>query len=172
MPNQEKIKQVEELSELFKGAPSVAVTDYVGLTVEKMTDLRKQLRDAKIKYLVAKNTLLRLAATEAGRGDLNEHLVGPTAIAFGGEDVGQMAKILYDFGKTNEKPEIRAIHVEGTLYVDADVERIAKLPSRDQLIAQAIGMITAPLQQFVGTLNGVLQQFVLTIEAIKDKAEN
>lgn len=172
MPNQEKIKQVEELTELFKGAPSVAVTDYVGLTVEKMTDLRKQLRAAQIKYLVAKNTLLRLAAAEAGRAELKDHLVGPTAIAFGGEDVGQMAKILYDFGKSNEKPEIKAIHVEGMLYVDDDVERIAKLPTRDELIARAIGTITAPLQQLVGTLDGVIREFVMTVEAMKDKVES
>jgi large subunit ribosomal protein L10 len=173
MPNPEKVKQVEELAELFRGAATIAVTDYVGLTVEKMTDLRKQLRDAKIKYLVAKNTLLRLAASEAGREDINPHLEGPTAIAFGTDDVGQMAKILYDFGKANEKPEIRAIQVEGALYTGAEAEKIAKLPTKEDLYAGLMGTITAPIQSLYGALDAVTREFLGTIEALKDKvAEN
>ncbi len=173
MPNPEKAKQVEELAELFKGAATIAVTDYVGLTVEKMTDLRKQLREAKIKYLVAKNTLLRLAADEAGVAEINPHLTGPTAIAFGSDDVGQVAKILFDFGQANEKPEIRAMFFDGTLYAGAEAEKIAKLPTKDDLYAILMGAITAPIQSLYGALDAVTREFLGTIEALKDKvAEN
>jgi large subunit ribosomal protein L10 len=170
MPNPEKVKEVADLAALFKEADSVAVTDYAGLSVEKMTLLRRQLREAEVKYLIAKNTLLRLAAQDSGRAELNEYLAGPTAVAFG-SDAGRIAKILYDFGKDNEKPEVRALYMDGVVYGTEQVERIAKLPSREQLLSQLVGTVMAPLQNLVGTLQGVLREFMLTIEAIKDKVE-
>ncbi|MCK4857469.1 MAG: 50S ribosomal protein L10 [candidate division Zixibacteria bacterium] len=172
MPNPEKAKQVAELTELFKAAPAVAVTDYAGLSVGKITQLRKELREASIKYLVAKNTLMQLAVTDAGMGALSDFFRGPTAVAFSADDPGRMAKILYDFAKVDretEKPQIKALFIDGILYSGADVERISKLPGREQLLANLVGAVTAPLQNLVGTLDGVMRQFVMTIEAIKEK---
>jgi len=169
MPNKQKVDQVTTLTERFQNAASVAVTDYSGLTVEKATLLRKELRLKNVGYLVAKNTLLKIAAHEAGLKDIDPFLTGPTAIAFGTEDPGTMAKVLYDFGKTNEKPKIKAIFIEGRLYPGAEAERIAKLPGREMLLAQLIGSVEAPLSNFVFTLNGVMQKFVGTIEALKEK---
>jgi large subunit ribosomal protein L10 len=169
MANQQKTDQVAALTEKFQNAASVAVTDYSGLTVEKATLLRKELRQKNVGYLVAKNTLLKIAAHEAGLKDIDSYLTGPTAIAFGTEDPGTMAKILYDFGRTNEKPKIKAIFIDGQLYPGAEAERIAKLPGRDQLIAQVVGNIMAPLQNLVFTLNAVTREFIGTVEALKEK---
>jgi large subunit ribosomal protein L10 len=154
MPAEEKIKKVADLKAEFEAAPSVAVTDYSGLTVDKINELRRQLRERNIRYLVAKNTLLRIAAREAGMEGLNSHFVGPTAVAFGADDPGVLAKTLYDFGKANEKPQVRALLIEGRLFEGEEAERIAKLPPREQLLAEVVGMITAPLQNLVGTLDG------------------
>jgi large subunit ribosomal protein L10 len=169
MPSKEKIDQVAVLTETFRNAPSVAVTDYSGLTVEKATLLRKELRQKQIKYLVAKNTLLKIAAKEAGINGLDDYLTGPTAVAFGTGEPGVMAKILYDFGKQNAKPKIKAIYAEGKLYPAAEAEVIAKLPSRDQLIAQVLGNIEAPIRNFIGTLDAVIRDLVGTIDAVKEK---
>jgi large subunit ribosomal protein L10 len=169
MANQQKTDQVAALTVKFQNAASVAVTDYSGLTVEKATLLRKELRQKNVGYLVAKNTLLKIAAHEAGLKDIDSYLTGPTAIAFGTEDPGTMAKILYDFGKTNEKPKIKAIFIDGRLYPGAEAERIAKLPGRDQLIAQVVGNIMAPLQNLVFTLNAVTREFIGTVDALKEK---
>ncbi len=169
MANQQKVDQVAALTEKFRHAASIAVTDYSGLTVEKATLLRKELRQKSVGYLVAKNTLLKIAAHEAGYNEIDSYLTGPTAIAFGTEDPGPMAKVLFDFGKTNEKPKIKAIFVEGRHYSGVEAERIAKLPGREQLIAMVVGNITAPLQNFVATLNAVTRDFIGTVEALKEK---
>jgi large subunit ribosomal protein L10 len=169
MPNQQKTEQVAVLTKKFQNAASVAVTDYSGLTVEKATLLRKELRQKNVGYLVAKNTLLKIAAHEAGLKDIDAYLTGPTAVAFGSEDPGTMAKVLYDFGKANEKPKIKAIFIDGCLYPGAEAERIAKLPGREQLLAQVVGNIVAPIRSLIFTLDGVMRNFVGTIEALKEK---
>jgi large subunit ribosomal protein L10 len=169
MPNKQKADQVAALTERFQHAASVAVTDYSGLTVEKATLLRKELRQKNVGYLVAKNTLLKIAAHQAGLKDIDPYLTGQTAIAFGTEDPGPMAKVLFDFGKTSEKPKIKAIFIEGRLYTGAEIERVAKLPGREQLLSQVIGNIIAPLQNFMFTLNAVTRDFVGTVEALKEK---
>ncbi len=172
MPNQQNIEKVNQLTDTFKSAQCVAVTDYAGLTVEKATQLRSELRKKNIRYVVAKNTLMKIAAKEAGINGLDKFLSGPTAVALGNEDPGALAKILFDFGKANQKPEIRAIYIDGAVYGGAEAERIAKLPGRDQLIAMVVGNVTAPLSGFVGTLDGVIRKFVGTLEAMKTKMAN
>jgi large subunit ribosomal protein L10 len=169
MPNKQKEDQVAALTERFQNAASVAVTDYSGLTVEKATLLRKELRQKNVGYLVAKNTLLKIAANQAGLKGMDSYLTGQTAIAFGTEDPGPMAKVLFDFAKTSEKPKIKAIFIEGRLYAGAEIERVAKLPNREQLLSQLVGNINAPLQNFVFTLNAVARDFVGTIDALKEK---
>lgn len=169
MPNKQNTDKVAALTETFKASQCVAVTDYAGLTVEKATKLRSDLRKKSIKYVVAKNTLLKIAAKEAGFNGLDNYLTGPSAVAFGHEDPGALAKILYDFGKENQKPEVRAMYVEGKVYGAKEVERIAKLPSKEMLVAMVVGNVAAPLSGFVGTLDGVIRKFVGTLEAMKTK---
>lgn len=136
-----------------------------------MTNLRRELRNRKIRYVVARNTLLRLAAREAGLSGLDEYLRGPSAVAFGYEDVGPLAKVLFDFGKEHDKPQIRALVVDGAVYGGPEAERIAKLPSKSELQAQLLGYLLAPLREFVGTLDGVIRELVGTVEAMKEKID-
>lgn len=169
MPNQQNIDKVSALVETFKGAQCLAVTDYAGLTVEKVTKLRSDLRSKQIKYVVAKNTLMKIAAKEAGVEGLDKFLKGPSAVAIGTNDPGALAKVLFDFGKDNQKPEIRAIYIDGKVYPAAEAERIAKLPSKEYLISMVIGGVQAPMTNFLGTLKGILRELVGTLEAMKTK---
>jgi large subunit ribosomal protein L10 len=170
----EKAQQVDELIEKFKSAPSLAVTNYQGLTVEAVTNLRSGLRAKNIGYLVAKNTLLRIAAREAGIEGLEKHLIGPTAIAFGTDDPGAMAKLLFDFAKDNnrDRPEVRAVMVEGKIYAGADAKQIAALPTKEELQAQIVGLLMAPMRELVTTFDNVIRELVGTVEAMKEKAES
>ncbi len=172
MPNQENIDKVAALTETFKSAQCVAVADYTGLTVEKATKLRSDLRKREFKYVVAKNTLLKIAAKDAGFDGLDTHLKGQSAVAFGFNDPGALAKILFDFAKESQKLQVRAIYVEGKVYSGSEVERIAKLPSRDALASMVIGNINAPISNFVGTLDGIIRKFVGTLDAMKTKMAN
>lgn len=172
MPNQENIDKVAALTETFRAAKCVAVANYTGLTVEKATKLRSDLRAREFKYVVAKNTLLKIAAKDAGFDGLDSFLKGQSAVAFGTDDPGALAKILYDFGKEAKTLEVRAFYVEGKVFSGADVERIAKLPSRDVLASQLIGNLNAPISSFVGTLDGVIRKFVGTLDAMKEKIAN
>ena len=99
MPTQQKVQAVAEMKELFENSDSFFITDYQGLDVADMTQLRSNLRDNNVKYLIAKNTLLKIAAKEAGYEGLDTHLTGPTAIAFTSDDAAAAAKVLNDFFK-------------------------------------------------------------------------
>ena len=172
MPNQENIDKVAALTETFKSAQCVAVADYTGLTVEKATKLRSDLRKREFKYVVAKNTLLKIAAKEAGFNGLDSHLKGQSAVAFGFDDPGALAKILFDFGKESQKLQVRAIFVEGKVYSGTEVERIAKLPSKSILASQLISTLNGPMSNLVGSLDGIIRKFVGTLDAMKEKIAN
>ncbi|MBD3383047.1 MAG: 50S ribosomal protein L10 [candidate division Zixibacteria bacterium] len=172
----EKEDVVQELGELFDNSQSIFVTDYLGLTVEQMTDLRKKLRDNEIKYRVAKNTLLRIVAKQKGYEKLVDFFTGPTAIAFGTEDPTVPAKTLYDFkkdiAKDVGKPEVKAFFADGVIY-DADkLKELAELPSKEELIAKVVGSIGAPLSNLVGTLDGLLRELCVTIDQIAQQKES
>ena len=115
MPTQTKIDLVASLTKRFSEADNIYITDYAGLNIEAITKLRKSLRDSGIGFVVAKNTLMQIAAKGAGYNDMEKHLVGPTAVAFSKVDPNVPAKILYDaykeFDKVN-KPEIKAFYVQ------------------------------------------------------------
>ncbi len=151
MPNQENIDKVAALTETFKSAQCVAVADYTGLTVEKATKLRSDLRKREFKYVVAKNTLLKIAAKEAGFNGLDGHLKGQSAVAFGFDDPGALAKILFDFGKESQKLQVRAIFVEGKVY---------------------FATLNGPMSNLVGSLDGIIRKFVGTLDAMKEKIAN
>ena len=175
MPTQAKIEQVAELTRRFSEAQSIFITDYAGLTVEQITRLRRNLRSNGVRYVVAKNTLMRIAAKEAGYDDLERYLVGPTAIAFSGSEASVAAKILYDackeFDKVN-KPEIRVFFIDRRPFRATDAERIAKLPSREILLSQLIATIESPIAGLVGTLDAMIRELIGTIDAMaKQKGE-
>ena len=166
MSRTEKEKVVAELGQMFEESENIFVTDYLGLNVAQVTEFRKNLREQNIKYIVAKNSLLRRAAQNKGFENLVEHFNGPTAIAFGMEDPTIPAKAIHEFSKKNGKPEVRVFFADGKLYLSEDLKSLAELPSRDELIARIVGSIGAPLSGLVGTLDGLLREFCVTIDQI------
>ena len=174
MPTQSKIDLVASLKERFTESSNVFVTDYAGLDVAQITKLRKELRDKGISYIVAKNTLMCIAAKESGYDAMIDYLKGPIAIAFSNTDPNVPAKILYDTYKEYkelQKPEIRAFYIDDKLFDGSAAARIAELPSREVLLSQLVAAVQGPIAEFVGTLNGILRELVGTIDALAKKRE-
>jgi large subunit ribosomal protein L10 len=172
MARPEKVKVVEDLAQEINDAASVFVTDYAGLSVIDITDLRAQLRDAGIKYRVAKNTLLRLAATQAGVPELVGTFKGPTAVAFGDRDPVAGAKIFQDFFSRLERPEVRSFVVEGHMYGPDDLKAYALLPPREELLSMLVAAVESPITGFVGLLDAVIRDFIGTVDALAKKKED
>lgn len=150
---------VAEIKEKLVNAKSVVLIDYRGLTVAEVTELRNQCRKAGVEYAVLKNTMVSLAAKEAGIEGLDEFLKGPTAVAFGMEDAVAPAKVLTEFIKKNKKTEIKCGLLEGQTLDPAGVEALAAIPSREVLIAK-----------IMGSMMSAVSKFVYVVEAIRKKA--
>lgn len=173
MPNPQKINTVAEIKKLFDDASSIFVTDYQGLSVAEITGLRKNLRENQVTYRVAKNTLLRLAANQAGVGDMiDEHLTGPTAVAFTSEDAAIAAKILHDSYKDKELPRMKVFVVDGQVFSGQEIKRLAGLPPREILLAQVIAAVEAPISKLVGALDGFFRELVGSIEVLTEKKKS
>ena len=169
MPNTQKFEAVAQAKKLFEESKSFFVTDYQGLDVAKLTVLRKNLRDSSVKFVVEKNTLFKIAASEAGAPDISEHLNGPTAIAFADEDPVVAAKILHDSFKENELPRMKVFVVDEQVYVADDIKRFADLPSMEVLLSQLAAAIESPLTSLVGSLDGFFRDLVGSLEALAEK---
>ncbi|AQP53147.1 50S ribosomal protein L10 [Vagococcus penaei] len=152
-----KAQEVEVIAAKFKEAASVVVVDYRGLTVEQVTELRKQLRDANVEMKVIKNGILRRAAEQAGLSGLNESFVGPTAVAFSNEDVVAPAKIMNDFAKTAEALEIKGGVIEGDVSSIEEIIALAKLPNREGLLSMLLSVLQAPVRNVAYAVNAVAE---------------
>lgn len=171
MPKPEKTVAVDKLKQIMNGASSVFVTDYTGLNVEEITKLRKELRDNSIKYLVAKNTLLKIAATDSGLGKLNDFFQGQTGLAFGADDPAIAAKILHNSFKSIEKPKIKAFMLDKEFYPGSEITRLADLPSKDVLYSMVVASVESPLTSLISSIDGIFQELFATLEALqKSKA--
>ena len=169
MPTQAKIDLVAALKEQFSGADNIFIADYQGLNVEQMNKLRKSLRESGVKFVVAKNTLMRIAAKDAGYDDVLPHLEGPTAVAFSNADPNVPAKILFDAYKEFDKiskPEVKTFYIDRQQFSAGDVERIAKLPPREVLLSQLVSAVEGPIAGLVSTLEAVIRDLVGTVDAI------
>lgn len=169
MPNQENVTSVAELTDLFSKHPSFFVADYQGLNVADITVLRKALREADVKFLVAKNTLFRIAAHNAGLPDMNEHFKGPTAVAFAHGDPAAAAKVLHEQAKGKDLPRIKVFAVERAIRGAADMKRLAELPTRPVLLSQLVAAVESPLTSIVGSLDGIMRKLVGTIDALAEQ---
>lgn len=172
MARPEKVKFVEDLTEKFKASQSIIFTNYRGLNVAEVTDLRFRLREAGVEYKVAKNTLTRFAVKNAEIDVEEEVLMGPTAIAFGVEDPVAPAKILLDFAKEKKALEIKGGILAGDFISAERVTALSKIPSREELLAKALGSMKAPINNFVGTLAAVPRKLLYALNAIKEQKEN
>ena len=172
MARPEKVEQVELLTEKLKDAKVAVLTDYRGLTVGQLQDLRGRLRAQSVEYRVVKNTLARRAAVESGNPEFQDLLKGPVAIAFGYGDLGAPARVLGEFSRqTRIKLDIVGGLVEGRVMGPDQVRQTADLPSREVLIAQLLGTLQSPVSQLVATIQAPVQQLIGLLEAYKDKLE-
>lgn len=162
---EEKGILIEELRERLRGTDLVIVTDYRGLTVGQMQTLRRDLRAAGGQFKVAKNTLLRLAAERENQTDLSPLIDGPTGIAFADGDMVTVAKALTAFAKSVDALEVRGGLMNGQGISAADVDALASLPSREELLAKVLGSMQAPATNLVGVLNGVARSLAYVLQA-------
>jgi large subunit ribosomal protein L10 len=169
---EQKAEQVDEIAERLKRAKVAVLTDYRGLTVSQLHDLRTRLRGGEVEYRVVKNTLARRAAEAAGVPALQSELKGPVAIAFGYDDLGVPAKLINEFVRaTRLKLEVVGGLVEGRVFTPDQVKQLADLPSRESLIAQLMGTLQSPVGQLVGIMQTPVQQLVGVLNAYKERLE-
>ena len=166
---QQKKQQVAELSEKLKGAVTGVIVDYKGITVADDTKLRKSLREGGNEYKVVKNTLLGRALKEAGIDGLDSVLEGTTAIAISNEDYVGAAKILCEYAEKSKTFEVKAGFVDGKMIDAEGVKNLAKLPSKEVLLAQVLGGLNAPITGFATVLNGTMKGLVVALNAIAEK---
>jgi large subunit ribosomal protein L10 len=155
---EKKQQVVAEVKEKLNTSVSTVVTDYRGLSVAEVTELRKQLREAGVEYQVLKNTLVRRATGEAGLTEMDQFLTGPTAIAFSKEDVVAPAKVLQNFSKEHKNLEIKGGIVEGAVVGPDKVKEIASLPSREGLLSMLLSVLQAPVRNFAYVVKAVAEQ--------------
>lgn len=155
---EDKVVLVDEITQKLRDSKSTIVTDYRGLNVGEVTELRKRLRDAGIEYRVLKNTMTRRATAEVGMSDLDSYLTGPTAIAFSFDDVVAPAKILNDFAKEHKALEIKAGIVEGRVISQDEVLELATLPSRDGLLSMLLSVLQAPMRNLAYAVSQIADQ--------------
>ena len=162
-----KVKAVEEIKDKFSRSRTAILTDYRGLNVAEITELRRKLKEEDVEYKVVKNTLTSIAIKDFDF-NLDEFLEGPTAIAFSYEDPVAPAKVLVDFAKTISNSKLKLV-VEGKVTSKDVIDELAKLPPKEQLLANAVGAIQSPLYGIVGVLQGPLRELVYTLQAVQDK---
>jgi large subunit ribosomal protein L10 len=161
---------VAEVSKVLADANAAIVAEYRGLTVAQMTVLRRDARKSDIYVRVVKNTLVRRAVKGSQFEGLSDHLSGPLAFT-AGKDPAALAKLLTEFAKGNDKFRITAGSMQGKLMSKAEMEALAKLPSREILLATLMGTMLAPVQKFVQTLNEIPARFVRTLATIRDQKQ-
>jgi len=172
MNRTEKQTVVDALTAKLAEARAIYVTDYQGLTVGRVTDLRRRLHKAGVDYLVVKNTLALRALKAAAVPGLDTHITGPTAFALSQGDAAAAAKVLTDFAKEFAKPALKAAIVDGRAVTPDQVKRLAALPPREVLLAELAGTMQAPLAGFLGALSGLLSTFVGAVEALRVQRAN
>jgi large subunit ribosomal protein L10 len=168
MNRTEKADVVAGLRQRLARLPHVYLTDFTGLKVKQVTDFRRRLRAAGLEYVVVKNTLAQRALTEAAVTGLAGPLAGPTGFVFASDPV-TAARIITEFQKDAEALRVKLGLVDGRPVTPAEVQRLSRLPSRTELLAQLAGGLQAPLQGFVGALNGLLYQWVGALEALRQQ---
>jgi len=178
MPNQKNIDAVKAIGEDLSKAKTVVFANYIGLKVSDQTELRNKIRETGGSFAVQKNNLVRLAVKKK-MGEvpaaLDEVLNGPTAVLYGFDDPVTATKALVEFAKTNENLKIKAGvlmgETEGTDKVLslAEVNSLASLPSREELLGQLVNRLNSPIQGFANVLSGTLRSLVQVLNAVKDQ---
>ena len=171
MANAEKTESVEELKERFNGVETAVLTEYRGLTVRQLSDLRKQLKGAAAEYKVVKNRLARIAIKDSPLDGLGKHLTGPTGVAYTKKDPVPVAKALQAFLRNNPALTIKVGLVEGKVVAPAELKALADLPSKEALRSQLVGALQGPLSQLVSLLAAPQRELVRILEARSKQSE-
>ncbi len=164
----QKTQQVAELAEQFSRSKAVVLTEYKGLTVAEISDLRKTLKEIGSDYKVAKNTLSIIAARGTAAESAQEMFVGPTGIAFAFDDPIATAKKIIEYAQKNEKLKVKSGIVDGKLCTFDELKAISQLPPREVLLSMLAGAFQAPLSKLAGTLNATVAQFGYAMSALKN----
>jgi large subunit ribosomal protein L10 len=168
MPNLKNQQSVKNLTEKFKSMKGMILTEYHGLTVEKISELRAKLRSLNSEYTVVKNTLSEIALKEAGI-EAGDNFNGPVALVIENGDIVSPAKVVMDFAKDNDKLKVKAGFMEGK-FVSADIiKQLSSLPSREVLISKMLGSMNAPITGFVNVLAANIRGLVTVLDAIAKK---
>ncbi|MDP2872275.1 MAG: 50S ribosomal protein L10 [Bacillota bacterium] len=169
---EEKAITIADLRSKLSRAQSMVLADYRGLTVAQMTDLRRKAREIGVELRVVKNTLASRAASEIGAGDLDVHLKGPTAIAFGYADPVAPARLLVDFIRTARVVELKGGYAEGRVLSPQDVRALATLPSREVLLSQVLAAMMGPLSNMASVLVAPLRGIAAVTDGLRKQRES
>jgi len=164
VPTQEKVTAVEDLKSRLGGVKAVVLTEYRGLTVQQLSDLRKQLRAVSAQYKVVKNRLARLAVASSELEALSAHLKGPTGVIFSKEDPVAVAKAVHAFARIHQALAIKAGYIEGQVLPPTELKALADLPSREALRAQLVGAIQGGLARLIGILTAPQRDLVYVLQ--------
>ena len=164
-----KTKAIGELKDTLGCAKDFIFTDYRGLTVEQISNLRKQLRAKDVKYKVVKNNFAKIAFEQMSTPDVSSYLIGPTAVAITPRDPNEVAKILFDFVKEAPALKVKGALISDNVYDAAKTEAFSKLPGRLELISMLMSVMNGPARNLVVALNDVPARVVRTVKAIADK---
>lgn len=152
----------------IKSNSAMLLMDYKGISVNDDTKFRRQLREAGMKYYVAKNTFIKRATNDEGIDVLDAYLEGTTSVAFGNDPVA-LAKTVAEFAKKHKAIKVKAGLVDGALLPAAQLDNLAKLPPREVLLAQVVGGMQAPLTGFAGALQGLLRNLVYVVDQVREQ---
>jgi large subunit ribosomal protein L10 len=168
-----KYEIVKNLKEKLSGATAIVLVDYKGINVEEVNQLRNRFREDKVEYLVQKNTLIKIALNELGISELDQYLLGPTAVAICLSDEVAPARVLTKFVKEVMEgkafPKFKAGLVSGHVFDEQQMISLASLPSRDELLAKVVGCAQAPISNLLGVTQGIIRKFVYAVDAIVKK---
>ena len=168
-PRPEKVAAVDEVKDRLQSAGAAILTEYRGLKVGELSNLRRSLRAAGGDYKIYKNTLVRFAVAELGLAELEDLLTGPTAIAFVDGDAVAVAKALRDFSRTNPNLVVKGGVLGESVLSASDAAALADIPPREVLLARLAGLLQAPMQQFAGLLQALPRNFAYGLKALIDQ---
>ena len=168
MPNQKNIEKIKNLSESFSKAKAIYFTKYHGLNVSDITKLRSEFFKVEVEYKVAKNTLIKLAAQENEIEIDSELLKGATAIAISYSEPVSPAKVIKEFNKDGDLPEVKGILFDGQFLPGSDYNRLADLPSKDELLAKLVATLNSPMQKLVSTISAPIQNTLVVLNNLKE----
>ncbi len=172
MIKQYKVDEVADIKEKLQARGNFIITDYSGVKVNDLAVLRRSLSEKNAKYKVVKNNLFRRAIEESGYSKMDEHLKGPMGVAFAGDQIGDVAKVLKEFAEKNDKFSYVAGVIDKTVYGKADIKRIADLPSKEVLLSQTMAMINGPARTIATGMNQIMASLARGIKAVAEAKNN